>query len=246
MIKIVVTCEHATNYIPEAFKSLFIHEADCLSSHRGWDLGAVEYAKALAKPYADYYFEATVSRLLVELNRSLHHPQLFSAITRPLPPSIKTQILADYYFPYRSQVTETITHLLAQGAWVLHLSVHTFTPVIDHHGERKADIGLLFDPKQLYEKKAARLWKTLLVESEFLIVRFNYPYLGKSDSLVSSLRKRFGQERYVGLELEINQKTRLNSSQMERIKRCLVLTFGQMASALKDMVAPLHQADDHF
>ena len=36
-------------------------------------------------------------------------------------------------------------------------------------------------------------------------VRFNYPYKGTSDGLTTTLRKKFGP-RYVGIEIEINQK----------------------------------------
>ena len=33
----------------------------------------------------------------------------------------------------------------------------------------------------------------------------NYPYLGKADGFTTSLRQEF-QERYIGIELELNQK----------------------------------------
>jgi hypothetical protein len=39
-----------------------------------------------------------------------------------------------------------------------------------------------------------------------LNLRRNYPYAGKGDGLTRSLRRRYSPRRYVGIELEINQK----------------------------------------
>ena len=36
-------------------------------------------------------------------------------------------------------------------------------------------------------------------------IRMNYPYLGKADGFTTSLRHQF-QERYIGIELELNQE----------------------------------------
>ena len=38
------------------------------------------------------------------------------------------------------------------------------------------------------------------------MTRRNYPYQGRNDGLTSHLRQRFAPTRYVGIELEINQK----------------------------------------
>jgi hypothetical protein len=37
-------------------------------------------------------------------------------------------------------------------------------------------------------------------------VRRNYPYRGVSDCLVTTLRRHFRDERYLGVEIEVNQK----------------------------------------
>jgi len=38
-----------------------------------------------------------------------------------------------------------------------------------------------------------------------LRLRRNYPYQGRGDGLTASLRKRYPDETYVGIELEVNQ-----------------------------------------
>ena len=42
-----------------------------------------------------------ISRLLIEPNRSLHHPQLFSEFTRDLSEARKDEIIEEFYLPYR-------------------------------------------------------------------------------------------------------------------------------------------------
>jgi hypothetical protein len=39
-----------------------------------------------------------------------------------------------------------------------------------------------------------------------LRLRRNYPYRGRSDGLASLMRKRHGDDAYVGIELEVNQR----------------------------------------
>ena len=39
-----------------------------------------------------------------------------------------------------------------------------------------------------------------------LRVRRNYPYRGDADGLTTTLRRRFPWQRYLGIEIEVNQK----------------------------------------
>src|SRR5688572_18934175 len=159
--KILITCEHGGNQIPEAYIKSFTGEEEWLASHRGYDIGALELYKVLADALADEKDFSETSRLLVELNRSKHHPNLFSKATKVLPEQDRTEILQKYYEPYRNRVTEKIAKQLKQGNKVLHVSVHSFTPELN--GElRNADIGLLYDPKRKNEKDLSLLWQDFL------------------------------------------------------------------------------------
>lgn len=205
MLKILITCEHGGNQIPPAYAGLFTTSQELLQSHKGYDIGALELCETL-KEIADKAFYTTTSRLLVELNRSLHHKSLFSGITGTLPEKEQEQILREYYYPYRERVEELIHDLVMVGHQVLHIAVHTFTPVLDGQ-ERQADIGLLYDPKRESERTFCRDWKQALREQhEEFVVRFNYPYLGIADGFPTYLRRRFTEKQYSGIELEVNQK----------------------------------------
>ncbi len=202
----VVSCEHGGNRIPAPYRELFAGYENVLGSHRGFDPGALELARALARACGAPLIAATTSRLLVELNRSAHHPQLFSEFTRGLPRPVRQRILSRYYHPYRAQVERTVRFALARGAQVVHLSAHSFTPVLDG-AIRNADVGLLYDPGRSEESCFCERWCRLLAERIApLRVRRNYPYRGTADGLATALRHRFASARYLGIEIEVNQK----------------------------------------
>lgn len=205
MLKLLLTCEHGGNNIPVAYQSYFSGHKEILNSHLGLDIGALELFHEL-EGVADVCFYSETSRLLVELNRSLHHKKLFSEFTDSLADKEKNEILEHYYFPYRDKVEQMVRDLVMAGRRVLHISVHSFTPILN--GEvRKADIGLLYDPKRKGEQALSREWREKLVKRETsLLVRNNYPYLGTSDGLTTYLRKAFKEGEYLGIELEVNQK----------------------------------------
>lgn len=207
---LLITCEHGGNHIPSRWKSHFVDAEQALKSHRGYDPGALELAKDIAKQFKAPLIASTTSRLLVELNRSLHHPKLFSAWTRALSRQEKEMILKEFYLPYRTQVEKVISANLP----VLHLSIHSFTPELD--GEiRQTEIGLLYDPSRPREKQFATEWKQALrkrAPSSFR-VRANYPYLGKADGFTTFLRTKWKDSAYIGIELEINQKIVHSSGQ---------------------------------
>jgi predicted N-formylglutamate amidohydrolase len=201
---LVLTCEHAGNEIPLEFRHLFSKETGVLDSHRGYDPGAFDLFTHL-KELSDFSHFQSTGRLLVEVNRSSHHPNLFSEFSKILSLESKKQILEQYYFPYRKEVERNIAKLLKKGEKVLHVSVHSFTPALNGV-VRNADIGLLYDPSRQEELRiSADLKQQLRKIDPQLKVRFNYPYLGKADGFTTYLRKKFPKN-YSGIELEVNQK----------------------------------------
>ncbi len=202
-MKLLLTCEHGGNVVPRPYKALFAGAEDLLASHRGWDPGALDLFKHL-QPLADATHQATVSRMVVELNRSPHHPALFSRFTKHLPKAEREHLLERYYNPYRRAVEHDVDRWAAERETVHHVAVHSFTPVLDGV-VRTLDIGLLYDPSRDQEKRWAERWRSALFERDpSLEVRMNRPYLGKADGLPTHLR-RLHRSRYAGIELEVNQ-----------------------------------------
>jgi len=203
-MKLVLTCEHGGNKIPVKFLLLFAEAQEALNSHRGLDLGALDLFHHLSN-LACFSQSNTISRLLIEINRSKGHPKLFSKFTKDLSHKEKIELIETFYFPYRTEVEKKISELIAKGEEVLHFSVHSFTPV--WKGEsRNADIGLLYDPSKPREKSFCKnLKQQLLLQSPSLKIRYNYPYLGIADGFTTHLRTQF-PKKYSGIELEVNQK----------------------------------------
>jgi len=173
---LLLTCEHGGNRVPREYASLFDGASNVLDSHRGWDAGALPLARLLERELGRPLYSTTWSRLLVEANRSPTNRKIWSQYTADLPHQDRDRILERWWRPHREEVEAATAAAVKRGS-VVHVAVHSFTPVMN--GEvRNADIGL---------------------------VRRNYPYLGKADGLATALRQRYPQSRYIGVELEINQ-----------------------------------------
>ncbi|GGF99612.1 N-formylglutamate amidohydrolase [Pontibacter amylolyticus] len=230
MLRLLLTCEHGGNLIPAAYAPLFQGHEEILNTHQGSDIGALELYNTL-KPIADVGFYAETSRLLVELNRSLHHAKLFSSYTQVLPPAEKERLLEKHYKPYREQVEQMVSDFVSAGRGVLHVAVHTFTPVLNGE-ERQADIGLLYDPKRKHEQAFSKDWKAALNKADKdLLVRFNYPYLGISDGFPTYLRRKFTANEYVGIELEVNQKfPQQGGARWQELQMLLARTLQELVS----------------
>ena len=91
----LVSSEHGGNRIPLPYKALFqtAHYRLLLDSHRGFDPGALILAQEMAKTLQAPLLAATVSRLLIDLNRSLGHPHSFSPATRDTPAEVRLKIV---------------------------------------------------------------------------------------------------------------------------------------------------------
>lgn len=209
---LLITCEHGGNRVPRRYRALFAGHQGLLGTHRGYDLGALRLARGLARAFAAPLFGETVTRLLVDLNRSLGHQRLFSEIVRDQPNAERQAIVERYYLPYRHRVEAHIAQLANRRVQVIHVSVHSFTPVLD--GEvRTADVGILYDPARRGEAALAKAWQAgLQALDASLRVRRNYPYRGTADGFTTHLRRRFPADAYLGIELEMNQAQVLNGA----------------------------------
>ena len=204
MFNILLTCEHGGNDVPSAYQHLFEDARHVLETHRGWDIGILPFAEEMARDLQAPLISSTVSRLLVELNRSLGHPQLFSEFSERLPGKARQELLKKYYFPHRATVAEAVQRALEYGR-VFHVTVHSFTPELNGQ-VRNADVTFLYDYRRKQEREVSTLWQEELEKRLPVKVRRNYPYRGHTDGLTTALRKRWGESDYVGICIEVNQK----------------------------------------
>ena len=226
---LLVSCEHGGNRVPQEYRALFAPRKSLLATHRAYDPGALTLARDLARAFDAPLVASTVTRLLVELNRSPGHPQLYSEVTRDLPRSEKARIVARYYEPYRREVEERVAQATAARRRVIHISAHSFVPVLNG-STRNADIGLLYDPARAAERALCARWsQALAARASRLRVRRNYPYRGYADGLTTHLRRRYGGRGYLGVEIEVNQKHVLTGGREWRMLReVLVQSVGDI------------------
>jgi len=204
--QLLVSCEHGGNRVPSRYAHLFAGAAAVLDSHRGLDYGALEVAHAFGRRLGVAPFSATTTRLVVDLNRSQYHKNVFSEYTRVLTRGERAAAMAAHYWPYRNAVQGAVDRAVATRRAVLHVSSHSFTPVL--HGDvRNCDVGFLYDPARSSEVRFIDAWYDAVhAAAPRLVLRRNYPYRGTSDALVTHLRRRHGERAYAGVELEVNQK----------------------------------------
>ena len=213
-MKLMLTCEHASNKLPAAFKSAV--PAEILKTHRAYDIGALAVFRKLvkfAKP--EFYCEGKYSRLFVDLNRTITNKSAFSEYYEQLDKATASKVKAQataYWSEYRAAIEKFVKSALKSKSKtaksepeIVHLGIHSFTPVLNGK-VRNADIGILYDPSRPQERAYANVIKDEIKRLyPAMKVRFNYPYKGSSDGLTTTLRKKIGPQ-YVGIEIEINQK----------------------------------------
>ena len=210
----VLSVEHAACAVPPELASLFAGAEGVLASHRGWDRGALELARELGRQLAAPLLATTVTRLVVDANRSLESESLFSEWSARLPDEERARLIERWWRPHREAVevavqaaVERARRAAASPAGpVLHLSVHSFTPRFEGR-LRTVDVGLLYDPERAGERAfAERVARALGARTSGLAIAHNEPYRGTDDGLTTHLRGRFAPEAYLGIELEVSQR----------------------------------------
>lgn len=214
---ILLTCEHAGQRVPPQYANLFKRHRSLLQTHRGYDIGAYSLAKAMAAVLDVPLLAHDVTRLLIDVNRSPNRSDTFSEVSAHLSPEHKNELLQRYHQPYRHEVHQRIEQTLRQTRTVIHISVHSFTPMLN--GERRdMDLGLLYDPQRTAEKLFCRHWRQQIRKRDRdIVIRYNAPYRGIADGLTTTMRGIFKPQHYLGLELEVNQSLLARPQQINRM-----------------------------
>lgn len=198
----LISCEHAFNTIPEEFENISIPEA-IISSHYSYDKGAYFFSKFLYQSLdtkRKLFLYSKINRLLIDYNRSLNNPKVFSKFSKNLTEEQKKILIKDYKI-FREQSYRFIFQSIQLGYLVIHFSIHSFAYFFRNR-YRKTEIGILYDPRKSLEVKFAKELKKALNQYK---CHLNLPYRGYTDGHTTHLRQMF-REKYIGIELEINQK----------------------------------------
>ena len=146
----VLSCEHASNYIPAHYDGLGLPESE-LSRHIAWDIGAAAVAERLAWKIDAPLILSGYSRLLIDLNRPPGSPTSIPIVSErteiPGNQNISAQEAkareAAWFWPYQNALSEIIETRLAAGITTRIFSVHSFTPVFKDF-QRPWHAGILY------------------------------------------------------------------------------------------------------
>ena len=162
---------------------------------------------------------------LVDVTRSINHPQLFPILTRHWSAENRQILIDEIHQPHRKRVRRMVERMLGLSSYVVHLSIRSFESIAPTRSgtkkatkrssakkskakqkHRRADVGLLYDVSSVDEVDfSADLYEEMYFEAEMLKVRRNYPRRGTVDSLTKALRSEFDGQYYIGIEILVNQ-----------------------------------------
>ena len=201
----VFSCEHASNHLPPDIP-VSKEDTHFLQTHWGWDIGAESVTRHLIQTTASQGILGTISRLWIDLNRSLERTDLIRfeteghllSFNHNLSEDAEQERLQQVYKPFHTAYNDLVAKRCQSPEPVTLISIHSFTPVWNGT-VRTMDIGVLFDEcEELGNKLAA------LLKNEDLFVEINAPYTGRG-GLMFSVEDKGKRHRCPHFELEINQ-----------------------------------------
>ncbi|MHB2059908.1 N-formylglutamate amidohydrolase [Pseudomonas monsensis] len=156
---LILVCEHASRYIPEALNNLGLDDA-AAHEHIAWDIGALQLAEALSETLGATLLSANYSRLLIDLNRPRHAPDSIPAQSeiyqvpgnRELDEASREYRRQTLFKPFHARLQTLIDARIAKGQPVRVVGIHSFTPV--YYGQpRPLEIGVLFGQAKAYAQR---------------------------------------------------------------------------------------------
>ncbi len=214
---ICLLCEHASASIPDRLGDLGLSKEDRFS-HAVWDIGADALARALSAKLDAPLIVARTSRLVYDLNRPPHAPDVMPSQSgeirvpgnRDISEAEKAARTADIYEPFHTAVSTLLDAFEASPVLV---TIHTFTPVWQGK-ERTTELGLLHDID-------ARLALAMMKVSDTeCVTRLNEPYSAK-DGVTHSLQRHAIPRGLLNVMIEVRNDLLEDEAQILRMSDLL-------------------------
>ncbi|WP_237153137.1 N-formylglutamate amidohydrolase [Oryzibacter oryziterrae] len=187
----VLVVDHASNHVPQHWADLGL-DGEVLLRHVAWDPGAKDVGLFLAEQLDAPMVAATISRLVVDLNRPLGSATMMPEIGEDTPIPGNMGITAEdlalrietIYEPYHQALAAVVQQQAERcGGKIAVIAIHSFTPVFKGQA-RHLHVGVLFDRDDAFGR---RVLKALEAEGG-LIAKANEPY-SPSDEVYFTLDK---------------------------------------------------------
>jgi predicted N-formylglutamate amidohydrolase len=186
----LVTCDHATNFIPDEFETdLGLPHAD-ISRHIAYDVGTFGVSLELARLLDSPAVIANFSRLIIDPNRGENDPTLLRKLydgtiipaNRYADDAEVTRRIETYYRPYH----DAYEALASKREDTVVCALHSFTPQLNGAQKRPWQVGILSaadkrltDPLIAALKASPALQKEAALLAEPLCIGDNEPYVGQ-------------------------------------------------------------------
>ena len=200
----VLVCDHASNWVPGPLKGLGLDPGE-LERHIAWDPGALELARRLSQLLDAPLVHATVSRLVLDVNRDpAHHGSVVTISEDTVIPGNhalsaeeRSRRVQSVYEPYHQALANVIERSAARNAALRVVSIHSFTPV--YRKERRPwHIGVLSGD----DRRLSQPLLELLRASGELHVGDNQPY-APTDGVYHTLDRHTCERRLRSVLLEL-------------------------------------------
>lgn len=178
---LLLICDHASNAVPAALHGLGLIERD-LHRHIAYDIGAAEVTRLLAAKFDAPGVLAGYSRLVIDTNRHLDHPESINRESdgtiipgnADVSPDEARERAEACFWPYHRRVGSGIAGFAMRGLRPAVIAIHAYTPVLGGV-ERPWHIGVLWDE----DARIAAPLIGALQAHEGLVVGDNEPYSGR-------------------------------------------------------------------
>jgi predicted N-formylglutamate amidohydrolase len=177
---VLLLCDHAGREVPGGRDRLGISEAT-LARHIGWDIGAADLTRALARRLGASAVLDHCSRLVVDPNRRPGGPTSVPAVSddcvvpgnQDLDAAELAERVRRHFLPYHRAVARRIGAFRRRGQVPAVISVHSFTPRMNGE-DRPWQVGVLWRHDR---RLAAPVLERLRARGD-LVVGDNQPYSG--------------------------------------------------------------------
>jgi predicted N-formylglutamate amidohydrolase len=198
---LLLICEHASNTLPARYGSLGLSAAE-RDSHIAWDPGALGVTRGLSERLDAPLVRATISRLVLDLNRDPEAPDSIVAVSErtrvpgnaDLSAAARAERVATVYRPFHDAIDALLARRAATRAVV---SVHSFTPVY-RDIVRPWHVGLIHGED---DRLAVRL-AAALRRDPALVIGLNQPY-SPADRVFHTLERHAVRRGLASLMIEI-------------------------------------------
>lgn len=201
----LILCDHASSALPQEFGDLGLPE-EVIESHAGWDIGALGCARSLSQITDSPLIFPAVSRLVIDCNRHVDHPELivesteFGSVPRNVhvSPDDRRERIRRVHQPFHREIEDLVRTRTRSGQLRAVVSLHSFTPC--HAGvSRPWHVGILYRSCEAWAHSIRAHFEKVSDGN----IGLNVPYSALSDGVFYSLDRHAESQSIPCLMIEL-------------------------------------------